>query len=522
MRRGTLAGHLRPRRIGWLVAIVAISAATLVACGGHAAGAAGVGSRSAVTPAAAVPASVPAGDWLRFDYDARRSGVGPVSTGITAQDVRSLRPRVVSISGVADSSAVEVHGIVIGGRARDLFVITTTYGRTLGIDPATGATVWQYVPGDIGSYQGSSQITTASPIVDPDRRYVYAATPNGRIHKLVLSTGSEVHSGHWPVRVTFDPRREKIAAALNISGSSLLVTTGGYYGDAPPYQGHVVMINLGTGHITQVWNSLCSNRHNLIDPPRSCPASDSAIWGRAGAVVEPGSGRILVATGNGPFNGSTNWGNSVLELSADAARLLHNWTPINQAQLNASDTDVGSTSPAILPRTDGYRLVVQGGKDGRLHLLNLSRLNGTRGGASARLGGEVSEVSSPGGGEVLTAPAVWSDRGRVYVFVADDSGTAAYTLRVGRYPRLAMAWQNPSAGTSPVLAGGLLYVYDEQDATLKIYEPVHGNLLRSLPAASGHWSSPIVVGGRIILPTGGSTANNASNSRIFIYHLPGR
>ena len=102
MRRSTLAGHLRPRRIGWLVAIVAISAATLVACGGHAAGAAGVGSRSAVTRAA-VPASVPAGDWLRFDYDARRSGVGPLSTGITAQDVRSLSPRVVSIPGVADS-----------------------------------------------------------------------------------------------------------------------------------------------------------------------------------------------------------------------------------------------------------------------------------------------------------------------------------------------------------------------------------------------------------------------------------
>jgi hypothetical protein len=31
-----------------------------------------------------------------------------------------------------------------------------------------------------------------------------------------------------------------------------------------------------------------------------------------------------------------------------------------------------------------------------------------------------------------------------------------------------------------------------------------------------------VVGGRIILPTGGSSANDASRSSLFIYHLPGR
>jgi hypothetical protein len=108
------------------------------------------------------------------------------------------------------------------------------------------------------------------------------------------------------------------------------------------------------------------------------------------------------------------------------------------------------------------------------------------------------------------------------VFVADGSGTAAYTVRVGGSPRLATAWQNGSAGTSPVVAGGLLYVYDELDGRLNVNDPTSGRLLRSLPAATGHWSSPIVVGGRIVLPTGGSPANNASSSSLFIYHLPGR
>ena len=38
-------------------------------------------------------------------------------------------------------------------------------------------------------WAGSSQITTTSPIADPDRRFVYAASPNGLIHKLVARDG---------------------------------------------------------------------------------------------------------------------------------------------------------------------------------------------------------------------------------------------------------------------------------------------------------------------------------------------
>jgi hypothetical protein len=505
----------------------AILTGAVVACGGgHAAGATTntqVSDTTTVGAPASQAAVVPGGDWSTFDYNAQRGGVGPSTTGITAGNLGTLQRRVVQVSGVADSSAVELHGIVVGGRRRDAIFITTTYGRTLAIAPNTGQTLWQYTPSDIGSYQGSAQITTATPVIDPNRLYLYAASPDGLIHKLAIATGREVRSGHWPVRVTYDPPREKIAGALNITGTSVVAVTGGYFGDQPPYQGHVVMINRATGQITHVWNADCSNRRELIDPTNSCHADltfgGSAIWARSGAVIEPDTGRILVATGNGPFNGSTNWGDSVLELSP-AARLLHSWTPLHQAQLNATDTDLGSTAPALLLGA-GYRLAVQGGKDALLHLLDLDRLNGTTGGAGPRLGGQLSDTSSPGGGQVLTAPAVWSRRGRQYVFVGDNSGTAAYVLRLGAHPHLATVWQNGHAGTSPLLAGGLLYVYDDQGGALDVYAPTSGRLLRSLPAAPGHWSSPIVVGGRIILPTGGSTADNASSSQLFIYHLPG-
>src|SRR5262249_32275456 len=159
------------------------------------------------------------------------------------------------------------------------------YGKTIAFDPRSGRRLWEFTPPDIRAYVGSPQITTTTPVADPDRRFIYAASPDGLIRKLQVATGRQVRSAHWPARVTFDATHENLAAALNLLGNSVVATTGGYIGDAPPYQGHVVLIDRASGRITGVWNSLCSNRHHLIDPPASCPASDSAIWARAGAVI---------------------------------------------------------------------------------------------------------------------------------------------------------------------------------------------------------------------------------------------
>jgi outer membrane protein assembly factor BamB len=469
--------------------------------------------------AARAPGSIPDGDWPTFGYDAQRSGVGPALTGITAGDLALLRRRIVQLDGTVDSAALQLRGVRVAGRVRDVIVVTTTYGKTIAIDPRSGRRLWEYTPADMSDYVGTYQVTTATPVADPDRRYVYAASPDGVIHKLALATGHEVRSGRWPVRVTFSPQREKIAGALNIADRALVVVTGGYFGDQPVYQGHVVLIDRVSGLITAVWNSLCSDVRHLLDPPSRCAASDSAIWARGGAVVERGASRILVATGNGPFNGATDWGDSVLELAATDLRLLANWTPVNQAQLNAQDTDVGSTSPAPLPEIGGLRLAVQGGKDGLLALLDLDRLNGGSSGAGPRTGGQLAQIASPGGDQVYTVPAVWRHAGRTYVFVADNSGTAAYVLEPG--PRLGVAWHDATPGTSPVLAGGLLYVYDQLDGALIVREPVSGRSFGSLAAGPGHWNSPIVVGGRIILPQG-SYMDHATSGLLNIYYLPGR
>ena len=278
----------------------------------------------------------------------------------------------------------------------------------------------------------------------------------------------------------------------------MIATTGGYIGDKPPYQGHVVIISPG-GRLLQVWNSLCSNRHGLI-APNSCASSDSAIWGRSGAVVVPGSGNLLVATGNAPWNGSTDWGDSVLLLPPSATKLIGNYTPINTAQLNATDLDIGSTSPVLLSSS----LVAQGGKDGKIRLLSMSRLRGK----APHKGGELQLVSTPSGGEMFTAPAVWRTQAGVWMFATDGGGTTAWRLSGNRLRR---AWQNANGGTSPIVAGGMLWVYDPNGG-LRVYAPTSGSLLTTLQAGPGHWNSPIVIDGRVALPEG--NANDHATSGV--------
>jgi hypothetical protein len=296
------------------------------------------------------------------------------------------------------------------------------------------------------------------------------------------------------VTVTHDPTNEKLGAALNVDGHYVIAATSGYIGDAPVYQGHVVLIDRESGKVAAVFNTLCANRRSII-VPSNCPQSDSAILSRGGAVVEADGKRLLIDTGNGTWDGHRFFGDSVLELTVPGLHLRQSYTPRNQAELNAGDGDLGSSAPALV----GDDRVLVGGKDGILRVLNLKRLDGHAPGGKPRLGGEVQKLPSPGAAALFTTPAVWHHGKQTTVFVADFSATAAYALRNGRLHKI---WETQAPGTSPVVAGGLVYVYDPTDGGINVYRPNSANPITKLPGAPGHWNSPIVVDGRVALPEG--------------------
>ncbi|HEY7337219.1 MAG TPA: PQQ-binding-like beta-propeller repeat protein [Bryobacteraceae bacterium] len=441
-------------------------------------------------------------DWPQFGWDAASSGASKATSRINRRNIGSLKARQVPIDGTVDASAIYLHGATVSGSAHNVLFVTTTYGKTIALDAGSASVLWEYTPPQYATWAGSAQITTSTPAADPDRQYIYAAVPDGTIQKLAVSDGHPV----WRTAITLLPQREKIASPLKVWAGNVIAITGGYIGDAPPYQGHVAVIDAQSGALLHVWNSLCSDRAGLLDPA-TCPATRSAIWGRAGAVIDPGTGNIFIATGNGPYDGKTNWGDSVVELDSSATQILANYTPADNAKLAADDTDLGSSSPVLLSPTT----LVQGGKDGLIRLLTMEATAG----AVPHTGNESQIVSTPGGNLLFSAPAVWDENGQTWMFAADNSGTAAWIFSGGT---LTGMWSNQIAGTSPVVAGGLLYVFNPYGG-LYVYDPVQGTQVAKLATGLGHWNSPIVVDGKIALPEGNAN-QHATAGVIDIWTLP--
>jgi outer membrane protein assembly factor BamB len=444
-------------------------------------------------------------DWPQFGSDVASSGAPSGVTGITAASVASLSRRQVHLNGTVDASAIYLHRVTVNGSNHDVFFVTTSYGKTIALNADDGAVLWEYTPPRFAAWAGTAQITNSTPVADPDRQHIYAAAPVGTVLKLAIADGHVV----WTTPITLLPSREKLTSPLKEFGGRIIAVTGGYIGDAPPYQGHVAVLDAQNGTLLHVWNSLCSDRAGLIQPA-SCQSTRSAIWGRAGAIIDPASGNIFVATGNGPFNGTTDWGDSVIELDPDATRVLGNYSPADNAQLEATDTDLGSTSPVLL----GPNTLAQGGKDALIRLLDMGSIVG----ADPHAGGELQTVPTPSHSLLFTAPAVWRDRSDTWMFAADGGGTTAWRVTNGQ---LTQIWSKSIGGSSPVVAGGLLYVYDSAGGGLHVYNPTTGAAIATLDCGSGHWNSPIIVDGRIALPEG-SANDHATMGVLDIWTLTTR
>jgi outer membrane protein assembly factor BamB len=468
---------------------------------------------AAVQPRAGIPAAGTPGDWQQFGYDARHGGVALLEPTLTPGNVATLHLLYQArLPGIVDSAPVFLAGITTPSGVHDLLFVTTTDGQLVALDAPTGAVLWSRQPASGPRY------TTSEPAIDPGRQLVYSYGLEGRVHRYRVTDGREVTGGGWPQLATLKPEVEKCSPALDVATATgghtyLYVANGGYPGDAGDYQGHVTAVDLGSG-AQQVWNANCSDQavHFTHGNP-DCPQVQSAVWARAAVVYDSELDRILFATGNGTFdaqNGGHDWGDSVLELHPDAtgngALPLDSYTPTTFQQLDAEDADLGSTAPALLPRVPGSRirhLAVQGGKDAKLRLLDLDNLSGR--GQPGQVGGELQLLPVPQGGEVLTAPAVWTDpaTGTTFVYVANEAGLSALRVAVAAdgTPALLKVWTDPHGGTSPVVASGM--VLYAGSAGLRALAATSGALLWSdgHPAPI-HWQSPIVINGRVYVADG--------------------
>lgn len=374
---------------------------------------------------------------------------------------------------------------------------TTRNGETLGIEAATGRIVWRF------QTRGTT-LTNSTPVADPTGDSIYVPGTDGKVHKLSASKGHEQRPPGFPARITRLPSTEKNSSSLTIANGYLYAVTAGHY-DTTPYDGHVVAIRLSDGQTT-IFNTLCSSLRKFVRAT-SCAEQRSGIWGRSGAVVDPDysmGGRIYVATGNGDFNvksGGDDYGDSVIALAPDLSSVIGTYTPSNYQQLDYGDTDLGSTSPAILPDQPASQtpyLLVQGGKDAILRLIDRQALPG--------VGNELQVLDLPG--PLFSSPAVWSDSSNnTWIFMGFIDVVEAFRLETSGsgVSRLVGIWQaiggaSHGNGSSPVVANGVVFV--AFDHAILAFNAFNGALLWNSARFGGggsiggvHWESPIVVDG---------------------------
>jgi outer membrane protein assembly factor BamB len=371
--------------------------------------------------------------------------------------------------------------------AGNTLYITATDGTTYAVDTTSGRVLWRFAT-------HGPKITTSVPAYDLTTHALYVPGVDGMVHRLDPASGREVREGSFPEQITLATQTEKNASPLRVANGYLYAQTSGYIGDAEPYVGHVVAIRLSDGS-KHVFNVLCSSHHELIEP-QSCSAQRAGMWSRAGVVVDPDAsmhGRIYIATGNGPFDAAAgNYGDSILSLNDDATQLIGYLTPPNYNDLEAEDQDVGSSSPAMLPRQPDSAtplMAVQGGKDSVLRLFDRTHLDG--------LHPPLQTISL--GYLLFSIPGVWTDRaGTTNVFIGIADGVHAYRLVTkNRVSRLVATWHTAlelgREATSPVVSDGVLFL--ATSSGLLALDAQTGRRLGSSTAIGPiHWQIPVVAG----------------------------
>ncbi len=432
-----------------------------------------------------------AGDWTTFAHDPARSGWANDEKKITRENVASLRLQWKtrlenpSYSLSALTAPIVVTGVSTGNGTRSIAYVAGISGIVFAVDAQSGELLWtKSLKSMAAPRKGGLQGTylcpngiTATPVIDKAGGSLYVIAPDGSLYGLGLGDG-KVKYGPAPFVAPF------------AKSWSLNFVDGVVYG--------TVSLGCGNGRSGVYAADVSAPRRPVLRQLLLSSAYTAGIWGRGGAVIDTATGDIFVATGNGPWDGRTSWGDALLQLDPDATRLLGNYTPANTQELDQTDTDLGSSSPVLL----GGGYIAQGGKDGSIRLLSIKQMAG----AAPHKGGELQSIPTPGETDLFSTPAVFHSSRGTWMFVADDQGTAAWYFRNGK---LQPMWHNTNHGTSPIVAGGLLYIYDQRGA-LRVYEPDTGRQIVELKCGAGHWNSPIVVDGKIALPEGNANHHNTT------------
>jgi hypothetical protein len=301
-----------------------------------------------------------------------------------------------------------------------------------------------HIGGIVGSGYGdieSEVAITGTPVIDPGTNTLYVVSKSvnpstqffQRLHALDLTSGNEKLNGNKPVlisasvpgdgdgssggNVAFDPRNEHNRAGLVLVNGVVYIAWASHE-DHDPYHGWVIGYSAST--LVQAPGAVFNTTPNHVG---IVSYSRGGVWMSGGAPAADTSNNLYFITGNGTYDGLNNFSDSIMKLSTSSGLNAADWfTPNDQAMLDQNDTDLGSGAPTILvdlPAAPVHQLLVGGGKEGTLYLLDRTNL----GHFTPNNSGVVQ--SFPASNGIFATPAFWNNT----LYYAGDTDTLkAFTL----------------------------------------------------------------------------------------------
>lgn len=370
---------------------------------------------------------------------------------------RQLTPASLSHFGKLGTYAVDgfvyaqpliIPGVIVDSVQVDVMIVATMNNSVYAFDAnSPGKQLWTINLGAPRSMYstpfnflyGAPVGIMATPVVSNGRIYVVTATPTPSytLFELSLSHGATINSvtvtGQVPgtgdpmggdctsgSNIVFCPSFETQRTALTLANGNVYFGFGSY-GDLRPWHGWIFAYDATTLAQTALF---------CITPS----GYGGGVWQAGSGLAVDGSGDLYAFTGNGTYDGSTEWANSVLKFDANL-NLLDWFTPANFATLEADDLDVSGGATMLMP---GTPYVFGAGKDSRMIVLDTTNLGHLQGSGTAPV-----QIFSFGSN--ILYGGFFSGTQAVYQNTAPGSG--------GSFAPNSFSWSAPSFNTSPVVSG---------------------------------------------------------------------
>src|SRR5580700_10796979 len=495
-----------------------------------------------------------------YHNDLARTGQNTQETILTPANVNSTqfgKLYSVAVDGAVYAQPLYLWAVNIAGGAHNVLYIVTEHDSVYAIDadrgtvylqvsliPSGGSTVSS--SGDLGCSDLIPEIgISGTPVIDPVSGTLYVVAKskvNGSLvqylHALDVTTLAEKFGGPMPIQgsvpgnavdasggvLTFNPKQENQRAALALTNGHVIISWGSHC-DISPWHGWVMSYNATTLAQEAVFST-------------SPNGSNGGVWMSGGAPAVDANGNIYLPTGNGEWNGTTDYGDSILKLGPPANLqfpVLDYFTPYDQGTLNSGDIDVASGGLVLLPPlASGKQLLAQQGKAGTIVLLDTSNLGHYCGNLTPPCSNTdpqiVQEIQNASAG-IWGSPAYWNgnlywtganDTINAYSFNANNSGLISTTPTSQSARSFAFSAPTPtvssngtsngilwaldgSADDSTCDGGGAnclgLFAYDATNLANLLYTSSQAPNNRDSPGVALKFEKPIVANGKVFVGT---------------------